>query len=109
MADIVSKLAANRTLIGLNIMYPSPGVVERIAPDWDFIWVDGQHGQIGYSEMLNLVRACDLVNVPALVRVPWLQPSAGAMAIASSHATTSVFITSPLPKVGSYPSRPFRV
>lgn len=86
MADVVSKLAANRTLIGLNIMYPSPGVVERIAPDWDFIWVDGQHGQIGYSEMLNLVRACDLVNVPALVRVPWLEFGAVGMALDSNAA-----------------------
>ena|GEM_PF-6683026 len=25
-------------------MYPSPGVVERIGPDWD--WIDSQHGQI---------------------------------------------------------------
>lgn len=86
MADIVSKLTANRTLIGLNIMYPSPGVVERIAPDWDFIWVDGQHGQIGYSEMLNLVRACDLVNVPALVRIPWLEFGAVGMVLDSNAA-----------------------
>ena len=56
--------------LGLCVMYPSPGVVERIGGDWDWIWVDGQHGQIGYSELLNLVRACDLIQRPALVRVP---------------------------------------
>ena len=27
-------------------MYPSPGVVERIGPDWDWIWIDSQHGRI---------------------------------------------------------------
>ena len=59
-----------RPLLGLNIMYPSPGVVERIGANWDWIWLDGQHGEIGYAEMLALVRACDLINRPALVRVP---------------------------------------
>lgn len=52
-------------------MYPAPGILERIAPDWDWIWLDGQHGQIvGYAEMLAMVRACDLVNRPAFVRIP---------------------------------------
>lgn len=55
--------------IGLCFMYPSPGAVERIAPDWDWIWLDGQHGQSGYAEMLALVRACDLAGRPAFVRV----------------------------------------
>ncbi len=55
---------------GLGIMYPSPGVVERIGPDWDWVWIDGQHGQIGYAETLQLVRACDLIGRPAVVRVP---------------------------------------
>jgi len=56
--------------LGLHIMYPSPGAVERIAPDWDWVWIDGQHGQIGYGEMLQLVRACHLVERPALARLP---------------------------------------
>jgi len=50
-------------------MYPSPGVVERIGPDWDWIWIDSQHGQIDYSDALALVRACNLVGVKAFVRV----------------------------------------
>lgn len=55
---------------GLTITYPSPGVVERIGPDWDWIWIDGQHGELSYGDMLGLVRACDLVQRPAIVRVP---------------------------------------
>jgi 4-hydroxy-2-oxoheptanedioate aldolase len=51
-------------------MYPPAGVVERIGPDWDWIWIDGQHGELGYAEVLGLVRACDLVKRPAIVRVP---------------------------------------
>lgn len=57
--------------LGLCIMYPSPGVVERIGGDWDWIWLDGQHGQLaGYREMLDAVRACDVIGRPAFVRVP---------------------------------------
>jgi len=63
-------LASAPPQLGLCIMYPSPGVIERIGPDWDWVWVDGQHGQLGYGDVLALVRACDLVGRPAFVRVP---------------------------------------
>lgn len=56
---------------GFNSMYPAPGIVERIGPDWDWIWIDGQHGQLGgYTELLSMVRACNLIHRPAFVRVP---------------------------------------
>jgi 4-hydroxy-2-oxoheptanedioate aldolase len=45
-------------------------VVERIGPDWDWIWIDGQHGEMDYNDMLALVRACDLIQRPSFVRVP---------------------------------------
>ena len=63
------KIAAGPQL-GFCAMYPSPGVIERVGSDWDWIWIDGQHGQIGYNEILGMVRACDLINRPSLVRVP---------------------------------------
>lgn len=57
-------------------MYPAPGIVERIGPDWDWIWLDGQHGQLGgYTEMLAMVRACNLIQRPAFVRIPGQDPS----------------------------------
>ena len=71
MESFRDKLRPGVTQIGLCIMYPAPGVVERIGADWDWIWLDGQHGQMGYSELLPLVRACDLVQRPAFVRVAW--------------------------------------
>jgi 4-hydroxy-2-oxoheptanedioate aldolase len=62
--------------LGLCIMYPSPGVIERIGSDWDWYWLDGQHGQMaGYDAMLAMVRACDFVNRPAFVRVPRCDPA----------------------------------
>jgi 4-hydroxy-2-oxoheptanedioate aldolase len=65
-----AALESGAPQVGLCIMYPSPGVVERIGPDWDWIWIDGQHGELGYQDALALVRACDLVERSSFVRVP---------------------------------------
>lgn len=68
--------------LGLCIMYPAPGIIERIGRDWDWIWLDGQHGQIaGYDTMLAMVRACNLAGTPAYVRVAGHEPSAIALAL----------------------------
>jgi len=69
MKSFRSVLQTGKPQLGLCIMYPSPGVVERIGPDWDWIWIDGQHGQMGYQDVLAQVRACNLVQRPAFVRV----------------------------------------
>jgi 4-hydroxy-2-oxoheptanedioate aldolase len=76
--------------LGLCVMYPSPGVVERIGPDWDWIWIDGQHGELGYAEALSLVRACDLVKRPAFVRVPGHE--AGPIGLALDMGATGVIV-----------------
>lgn len=73
MSSLLEKLSAGQTQIGLCTMYPSPGVIERIGGDWDFVWIDGQHGQLDYNDMLAQVRACDLVGTGSLVRIPWLE------------------------------------
>lgn len=90
MASLRETLQSGAPQLGLSIMYPSPGVVERIGADWDWIWLDGQHGQIGYSEMLQLVRACDLVQRPAFVRVPGHE--AGPIGLALDMGATGVIV-----------------
>ena len=70
MTAFQTALASGVPQLGLCVMYPVPGAVERIGPDWDWVWIDGQHGQLGYQDMLALVRACNLVQRPAFVRVP---------------------------------------
>jgi len=59
---------------GLCIMYPAPGIVERIGLDWDWIWIDGQHGELDYHDILALVRACDFIQRPAYVRTAGHDP-----------------------------------
>jgi 4-hydroxy-2-oxoheptanedioate aldolase len=56
--------------LGLLYSYPAPGIIERIARDWDWVWIDGQHGQLDYSDILSAVRACNAADRPAVVRVP---------------------------------------
>lgn len=90
MASFRSVLQSGVPQLGLCVMYPSPGAVERIGPDWDWIWLDGQHGQIGYGEMLQLVRACDLVQRPALVRVPGHE--VGPISLALDMGATGVIV-----------------
>jgi len=51
-------------------MYPSPGVIERIGPNWDWIWIDAQHGDLDYRETVTLIRAANLIGKPVLVRPP---------------------------------------
>lgn len=57
-------------LLGLNVMYPAAGIIERIGPDWDWLWIDAQHGDIDAREAVDLVRATHLIQRPGLVRVP---------------------------------------
>ncbi|HEV2294754.1 MAG TPA: aldolase/citrate lyase family protein [Tepidisphaeraceae bacterium] len=66
---LYADLAAGGVMLGLAVSYPSPGMIERIAADWDWIWIDAQHGELGYQDVLALVRACDLVKRPAMLRV----------------------------------------
>ena len=70
MTSLRKLLTVGKPLLGLSVMYPSPGALERIGGDWDWIWIDGQHGELGYDQTLALVRACDLIGRPAVVRVP---------------------------------------
>src|SRR3954468_19114352 len=70
MTSLRKMLDERRPLLGLSVMYPSAGALERIGSDWDWIWIDGQHGEMGHEQTLALVRACDLIQRPAVVRVP---------------------------------------
>lgn len=89
--DFRERLATGRPQIGLCAMYPAPGVIERIGADWDWIWLDGQHGQIaGYDVMLSMVRACDLIGRPAFVRVP--HHEFGAIGLALDMGAAGVIV-----------------
>jgi 4-hydroxy-2-oxoheptanedioate aldolase len=66
---------ASGPLLGLGLVYPSVGAMERIGPDWDWIWIDAQHGDIDIGESASLVRTAELIGRPALVRIPAQDPA----------------------------------
>jgi len=70
MSGLSESLASGRSLVGFFVTYPAAGMVERVGADWDWFWIDGQHGQLAYQDLLAMVRACDLVGKPAFVRTP---------------------------------------
>jgi 4-hydroxy-2-oxoheptanedioate aldolase len=77
--------------LGLVLCYPSPGIAERIAPDWDWVWLDGQHGQLaGYDTMLSMVRAVQSVHRKAFVRVPGHE--AGWISLAADMCANAIIV-----------------
>lgn len=68
--SLKKRFTTDKPLLGLCNMYPAEGIVERIGSDWDWIWIDGQHGQHDYRSILSTVRVCDALDVPSVVRVP---------------------------------------
>lgn len=64
------RLSDGEFLLGLCNHYPSAAIIETIGAMWDFIWIDGQHGQFSYDNALNAVRAADLVGTDSILRIP---------------------------------------
>ena len=69
-----AKRAAGQPVFGTSLRFRDAGIVEMIGGGWDFVWIDLQHGTIGADHLFDIVRACDLVGVTSLVRMP-LNPS----------------------------------
>ncbi len=67
---LFEKLRAGQIALGLANMYPAAGIVEGMCRGWDFVWIDGQHGQFGYDSMLHAQRAAEAIGVDTLLRVP---------------------------------------
>ena len=88
--NVLARLLRGGPQLGLCIMYPASGIIERIGPDWDWIWIDGQHGELGYNDILAAVRACNLVQKPAVVRVAGHDP--GAIGLALDTAPDGVMV-----------------
>jgi len=68
------KIGAGRPAYGLSMRFQDPALIELIGAGWDFCWIDMQHGTIWTEHLLNLVRACDLVGLTSLVRLPQGMP-----------------------------------
>lgn len=90
MNDFREKLNRSKTLLGCVITYPCPGIIECIGDDWDWFWIDCQHGELGYRDMLELVRAADLAGCGSMVRVPSHEP--GWIGLALDMACSGIIV-----------------
>lgn len=87
MADFRKRCIAAERLVGTFAAIPHPVAVEVIAQSGlDFICIDWEHAQIARDAIENLVRAADIHEVPAIVRVPGHAPEAIAAVLDSGAA-----------------------
>lgn len=73
--NIRAALKLGQFVIGSFFRLPSPDLVEIFGEaGFDFIIIDQEHGAVSIETTSNLVRACDLVGMAAIVRIPDNQP-----------------------------------
>jgi len=68
--SLKERLRNGEVVLGFAVTYPAAGIVESIGKEWDWIWIDGQHGQMDYRTQLECVRTAASVSRLTVVRVP---------------------------------------
>ena len=65
------QLKSDRLLIGANLSFPSPALVEFCGHlGFDWVFIDAEHGGVGVETCYSLVTAADAVGLASVVRVP---------------------------------------
>lgn len=70
----VQQLRDGNVALGFHLMFPAAGIIECACSGWDWLWIDGQHGQHDYRSILECVRVADAQGVAPIVRVPGHEP-----------------------------------
>lgn len=65
-----SRLEAGEKLLGFALTYPTCAIIETVCGQFDWVWIDGQHGQWDRAGVAGAVCAADLVGTSSVVRVP---------------------------------------
>ena len=64
------KLNAGQATLGPFVGFPSPSIVETMGwLGFDFVIIDCEHGPIDYETAENMIRAAELSNTTAIVRI----------------------------------------
>jgi 4-hydroxy-2-oxoheptanedioate aldolase len=64
------KLKDGQVVLGVSLTFSAPGMIEHFGAGWDWVWIDGQHGQMDYRTLQECVRIADAMGIPPVVRVP---------------------------------------
>ncbi|MEP7132955.1 MAG: aldolase/citrate lyase family protein [Acidobacteriota bacterium] len=66
-----SRILSGEPLLGCFLTWPVQGVPEVLAlANFDFVVLDAEHGFFSVESIESMVRACDGVELPSIVRVP---------------------------------------
>jgi 4-hydroxy-2-oxoheptanedioate aldolase len=93
---VKGAMRAGRTAYGYNLSFPSPWVIDILGKlDFDFVFIDGEHGPFGLDQLEDLCRTAERHNVTAIARVPDIGSSTilryldrGIMGILGPHIAT---------------------
>src|SRR3984957_2315044 len=68
---IKAAMRAGRKAYGYNLSFPSPWVLDILGKlDFDFVFIDGEHGPFGLDQPEDLSRTPERHNVTTIARVP---------------------------------------
>lgn len=95
-AALREKLQAGQVVLNVGLTFDSPSVVEMLGyAGADSIFLDAEHGSFGPDECEDMIRAADLLDKPAIVRVPTNREEVilrfldvGASGIIAPHVST---------------------
>src|SRR5258705_13235228 len=90
-------IAEGKMALGIGVQTNSPDMVEMAAAaNFDFVYLDLEHGSFGFDSAIHLIRAAEASGITPLVRVPSHTPSflmrgvdAGAMGVIVPNAKSA--------------------
>ena len=93
---VKAAMRAGRKAYGYNLSFPSPWVIDILGKlDFDFVFIDGEHGPFGLDQLEDLCRTAERHNVTTIARVPDIGSSTilryldrGIMGILGPHIAT---------------------
>src|SRR6516165_5130167 len=67
---VKAAMRAGRKAYGYNLSFPSPWVIDILGKlDFDFVFIDGEHGPFGLDQLEDLCRTAERYNVTTIARV----------------------------------------
>src|ERR1700747_1949963 len=93
---VKAAMRAGRKAYGYNLFFPSPWVIDILGKlDFDFVFIDGEHGPFGLDQLEDLCRTAERYNLTTIARVPDIGSSTilrytdrGIMGILAPHIAT---------------------
>jgi 2-keto-3-deoxy-L-rhamnonate aldolase RhmA len=68
---VKTAIRGGRKAYGYNLSFPSPWVIDILGKiDFDFVFIDGEHGPFGLTQLEDLCRTCERYNLTTIARVP---------------------------------------